>query len=388
MLVGIFTTAFVEPNDMGVIQSVLLISSFLGFLQLGTFNGLNRNLAFYKAQNKNDLVQDMVNTTYSVSFIVAFIGFIVAVCVLIYFICIGASIAYVLSSILLMVLLITSPISAAIETTYRSGQEYRKLGVIKNVESTVYLISGLAPVLWGYVGKIISEMNRYIVSIILRVYKRPYHQTGIGSIYSFILLVKTGFPILISGYIWTVYVSSDRIFIALYLTPTDLGLYTLSSYVTGAVMVLPTAVNQLLYPKASTRYGITQNRRDLRSFWKLSLVLYVAMLIPICTILYFLIPSLVPILMPKYIGGIKAAQYSLLTAMTAVSNGPGVIFGTLRRNKMSILFQVLALVGFWAWAFVFSSQINSIEDVALLRFAFSFILMLSTLYLTYKYVSC
>lgn len=386
MLVSIIATAFIEPSDMGVIQTVLLVQVYLNFLHFGVFNGLNRNIAFYKARKEDNLVQDMVNTSYTVSYIVAGIGALVAIGFLIYYAVRCETTVYILSSILLLFLLIFQPLNNVVEATFRSGQQFKQLGKINTKASTIYIVLSLLPIAIGYIGKIIADSLRFVVSYLLKIPYKPYKQTGAGSISSLKLLVSTGFPMLLSGYLWTVFVACDRTFIASHFSKTDLGLYALAGYVMTAVMMLPNSVNSLLYPKAAARYGQTNDPHSLYDFWKKSILIYFVLLVPVCVVLYYAIPFLVPLFMPKYEGGIVAAQYSLLTCITYISSGPAVIFGTLRKNNLYILVLLLSIALFWAAALIFDSYFSSIERVAFLRFVISLIKMIFILFITFKYV--
>ena len=386
MVTGIVATAFIDPSDMGVIQSVLLVEVYLGFLHLGVFNGLNRNLAYYKAQGNKELVQDMVNTTYSVSYLVAIIGVFISTGIFVYYLIIRKPLVYLLSAILLAFSLVLTPLTNAIETTYRSGQEFKRLGVIKNIESSIYATLLIFPILLGYVGKIISDSFKLVVGYLLRFNKRPYVRTNMGSRSSLYELIRTGSPILISGYVWSVFTSCDRTFIAGYLGMEQMGLYAISNYVMIAVMAVPTAVNTLLYPKAAACYGATGDKKSLIGFWKKSLLLYAFILVPLCLFLYLILPLLVECFLPKYIGGIRAAQYSLLTCITFIYRGPSVIFGTLKRNTFFIIILTLSIVLFWIGTWLFREYMQSIEAVSLLRFCISFIQMVIVLIVTYKYI--
>ncbi len=386
IIASLVATAFIEPEDMGVIQSILLVQVYLGFLQFGVFNGLNRNLAYYKAKNDMSRVQDMVNTTYSVSFVVATIGAIVGLFFLFFYLIQGKPLVYILSSVLLIINLVFFPLANALDTTFRSGQEFKRLGDIKNIESTIYAALSLLAIVFGYIGKIISDSIKSIIAYIMRLGYVPYKRTGMGSKESLELLVKTGLPMLISGYISTVFVSCDQTYIAAYLTKTDMGLYSLSRYVITAVTVIPTAVNILLYPKAASQLAMTDKPNSLMGLWKKSILIYIALLVPICLLLYIALPYLVESFMPKYIGGIKAAQYSLLTCMTFISFGPSVIFGTLRRNTAYIIVLILSVILFWAVALIGKDSFQTIEAVSLLRFGISLIQLIAVLIITYIYI--
>lgn len=57
ILGSIVASIFINPTDMGIICNCLLIGTYASFLQLGVFNGLNRNIAYYKAQKKEIIMQ-------------------------------------------------------------------------------------------------------------------------------------------------------------------------------------------------------------------------------------------------------------------------------------------------------------------------------------------
>ncbi len=386
ILASLVATAFIEPEDMGVIQSLLLVQAYTSFFQLGVFNGLNRNLAYYKAKQEMAKVQDMVNTTYSVSYVVAAVGGLVGLCIFLFYLVSGAKIVYILSSLMLIFFLVFVPLANALDTTFRSGQEFKRLGQIKNIESTIGALLSLLAIFLGYIGKIIADSIKNLISYFMRLKKAPYKRTGVGSKESLVLLIKTGFPMLISGYIWTVFVSCDQTYIATYLTKTDMGLYSLSRYVITAVTVIPTAVNILLYPKAAGQLALNDKPSSLMGLWKKSIIIYIALLVPVCLALYFLLPVLVTSLMPKYVGGIRAAQFSLLTCMTFISFGPSVVFGTLRKNASYIVVLVLSVVLFWVVALIGSNYFQTIESVSLLRFVISLLQMIAILLITFKYV--
>lgn len=386
MVVSFIATAFIEPADMGVIQAVLLNNLYLGFLHCGVFNGLNRNIAYYKSRKKEDLVQDMVNTGYTVSYVVAILGGVLALFLLAYYILTGKTLVYILSSILLFFLLIFNPLNNVVDATFRSGQQFKQLGKINSISTTIYAILSFLPIILGYIGKIIADSLRFAISYIFKIPYRPYKQTGYGSKTSLILLIRTGFPMLVSGYLWTVFVSCDQTYIAHYLTSKDLGLYSLAGYVMTAVLMIPTSVNALLYPKAATRYGQTNNPHSLYEFWKKSLCIYALLLFPACVIIYFILPYVIAFLMPKYVEGVHAAQYSLLTCMTFITSGPAVIFGTLRKNNFYILLISLSIIAFWLVVTINANYFSSIERVAFLRFAISFVQMIFILGITYNCV--
>jgi len=383
MVMGVVAASCITPGDFGVYQSIILIATYATFLHFGVFNGLNRNLAYYKAQGSIDKMQESIDTSYSVARANSVIGFFIGVGILMFLWVRGYSSFYLWSGGYLLISMVLTPYSTHLACTYRSGQEFGKLGTLRNIQSAVFCILSLLPYFLGLIGKVIADMANCIVGYILLRKKPPYPARTKGSLQSLKDLLSVGFPLLVGGYIWQVFVIADRTYIATHLSPEAMGLYTIAGYCISLFMVLPVALNTLLYPKAAARYGETGDKRSLLPFWKKSLLLFSVVLIPLVVIAYFVIPWAVELFLPKYVGGIEAARISLLSCLTFVYLGPSVIFGTLKKNVGYIAMISCCLVAFWFITSLWSDYFRSIESVAYLRFALSLALMSYSIIHTY-----
>lgn len=383
ILGSIVASIFINPTDMGIICNCLLIGTYASFLQLGVFNGLNRNIAYYKAQKKEIIMQQMVNTSHTVALLVSIIGLIIGIIYGLFVVNKGH--VYILGALLLIVNLVFTPLSTHYETTYRSGQEFKRLGIIKFKESLVYSFIVFLPALLGFLGKIISDSFKLILSFILRLKDLPIKSTGYGNIVAYKNLVKTGFPMLLSGYIWSIFQVADQTYISTNFGEEQLGLYTLSRYCVMAFVILPQAINSVLYPKAASCYGSSGDKSVLLGFWRRSLFLYTIIIVPIVAILYYVAPILIPYIMPKYVGGIECMKINLISCATYIYMGPSVVFGTLRKNKLYIGLIALCLILFWMFATIING-FSSPVDVAYFKLLLSCILSVSSIALSYYYI--
>lgn len=64
---GLVTARFLAPEELGVVQAVMLIPTYIAFLQFGVFNGLNRNLPLYRAKKETERAQAYVNASARIS---------------------------------------------------------------------------------------------------------------------------------------------------------------------------------------------------------------------------------------------------------------------------------------------------------------------------------
>jgi O-antigen/teichoic acid export membrane protein len=381
LVAGVIAAAYIDPEDFGTIQALLLIGPYVGLLQLGTFNGLNRNLSFYKAQGDNDKVQDMVNASKHVANMVSIAGAIIALFVLFYNLYMNpVELIILLTCGALFLKLAFNPQNTHFDTTFRSGQEFKTLGKIKFAENSVNTLIGLLPMVMGYIGRIIYDSVKPLVGWFFRFRNQPYKATDKGKFEDIKELIQTGFPLLLGGYILQLFLIADQSVIALFLGKEELGYYVLSKLIILAIPIIPQSLSIILYPKASARYGKLKDNSILKSFFWKALLLNLVVLIPLCILIYFIIEPVTLWLMPKYEPGIVAAKINILTCLTFVSNGPSIIVGVVKRNLPIILANALALLIVWGVGFwLIESQNLNIEGIAWLRFAVALLLSLFTI---------
>lgn len=383
MLSGLVAAAFIDPEDLGVIQALLLIQTYAVFLNFGVFSGLNRNLAYYKGKGDLETMQKEIDTSHSVSVAVAVIGAIIGLGVTIYHIITGSTSVYIWGGILLLITLVLNPLTTHIECTFRSGQQFGRFGWIKNVQSVSYAVVSLLPIVLGYIGRVVANSVNQFLGYFLRLKYIPYKHRGKGDVTSLKDLVSAGLPIMINGYILTVFQAADKTYIASNLTSYDMGLYTIAGYCFSMICIIPSAIGTMLYPKATARFGETGEKRSLIPLWRKSMFLYIAVLLPIIILAYVALPPLVGYFMPKYINGIMAGRITILSCITLVSSGPSVIFGTLKKNIVYILVLTACLGIFWLIVTIWHDSFQSIESVAILRGVIS--LVMSFFVIGYSY---
>ncbi len=383
MVTNIISAAFLNPNELGVISSVMILLPYIAFLHFGVFNGLNRNLAFYRAQGKHDKVQQMVNASHTVAILNSVIGAVIGICYIVYYAFFDASRIYFLSAVLLLLNLILNPLIVHFDTTYRSGQNFKVLGKITLWENIVYGITNLLPIWIGYIGKIIANGLRVCLRFTFRFATQPYKANATGKKEDMVELAKVGFPLLIGSYLWGVIMVSDQTLIVTHLGTESLGFYSLSIFMMSAMVIIPTSINTLLYPKAAAQYGKSGNNIGLRKFFWRALSINILVLVPLCAALYFLLEPLTEFFLPKYLSGVPAAKINILTCLTFVSNGPSIIIGVVKENVPLLIVYGLAILSIWVLGSLLPVKSYSIEKIAWLRFFISAFISVFTLFYAY-----
>lgn len=387
-LANIIATAYITPINMGIYQSVLIFLTYFNFLHLGVFQGLNRNISYYKSQNRLDIVQNQVNTSNSVAYVISLVGLIVGLAMFFYIYYVGKGFYYLLATILLTISLVVTPIKTHIEATFRSSEQFGVLGKIIFKENIIYGFFSILPIFIGYYGKIISDTVRALISFYFRIKKCILQSNGKGDYKSLFELIKVGFPILITGYLWSLFVIADQTLIALKFSKFDLGIYTLSRLIITALIIIPNAIGVILYPRLSAEYGKTGKISSLRIFWRKSITITAIIIVPLVILMYFTITFVVINFMPNYIDGLPSAKINLLTGITFIFMAPGVIFGIINKNTPYLIAIATTLLIFWLGCFIFPFYFKTLNSVAyfklILSLTLSIFIFLYTYYLTSK----
>ena len=376
---SVLSAMYLSPQELGSIQSILLILPYAGFLQLGVINGLSRNLAFYMGRDEMDTAQRMINATAFVVNVVSVIGLLI-----------GSGVLFmkaqeqpfnrieVYASVALISSLVCMPQNNYLGSLFRSGQHFKKLGQITFLENSARFLYAMLPAVMGWSGRILGEVVRPVISVVLRRTYRPYFPSGGFSFQDVKLLLHAGAPLLAASYLMQLLSVADQSLIAVHFEKVNLGYYSLSRLLITAMMIIPSTMSVLLYPKAAALYGRTGKPAALRGFFWKALLFNLAIFLPICLLAYFLLGPVVRIFLPEYLLGLDAAKVNVLTCMTLVSAGPSVIAGVLKKMGPVIFFYGVGLGCMWAGGqYICLSGSPDIVDIAWLRFFVSMVLSLA-----------
>ena len=371
-VVGFFTSIvaamYLLPYELGVIQTVMLISVYCSIMHFGVFNGLNRNIAFYDAQKNTKKIQDMVDASWLTAIINSFMGVVISLIALLYFFVCGYSSLYLYSVAILFGILTFTPICTHYETIYRGCRVFMPLGIFLSISNGINFVLGFLPIVFGAFGLIFRYAVIQMVNVLLLYRKSPIKCKAIGRIDEVLDLARVGFPILISGVLFMFFTAADRTIVALTLGPTSVGELALSGMIVAAIQILPVSMGALLYPRASYIYGSSRSSLGLKRFYFLSLAFNIITVIPMCLISYFLIGPITERFLPNYVEGIKTAKIYSLGSIFLVYLGVGIIFPVVRRNIPFMIGCAISILIVWILGLVFVEKGFGIEGVAWARF--------------------
>lgn len=308
---SIVSKIYIVPNDYGVYSTCLLLTTYLGYLQLGVMNSYNRDYPQLIGANEDEKAKKLSNVSFS---------FISAV--------------YLLASVALTILFAILDISGMIEKRYTVGFALcainslliavenfgsAKTRITKgfNIVSYVIMLQLISVVIGivltikiGYYALYLTTMCSYLIGILL-YYKPAFRDIQLDLDKQLLVQqIKFGLPLLISGLIWTIVNSIDK-FVILTFVPgsaTALGLYSIAQMGFSYMILIPTALSQVFYVKMGKIYGDT---KDVQVLNRVALNYTRVVSIITCIVAFialFLLSDFVNLIIPNYNGGVKSAQ--------------------------------------------------------------------------------
>ena len=389
-LIGFFAslvaTRYVDPADMGAVQSAMLVLPYLSLLHFGAFTGLNRNLAFYLGKGDQATAMRMVSASAFVAKLNAWIGVLFGAGLLVFHamqpepnrIVIVAVIAVIIS-------LVCNPYVTHISATYRSGQHFKQFGKVTWVANGFRLMYSLLPALIGWVGYVLTLALQPSIRMLLLWRKQPYPVVDRFNRTDLMELIQVGFPIMAMGYISSLLMVADQSLIALYMPKEQLGYFSLARLVMKTMLIIPATLSIVISPKVASCYGRTGDPHSLRKYFWVILGIHFTFVAPICVVGYFSVGPVVEWLLPKYTPGIRVAQITLLTCQTYIFSGLLATTSTMRKNGVPIIIFCFALASTWiVGMLLFKFGEPTIETIAWLRFYVS--LLVSAGIFIYSYI--
>ena len=309
---GIILAGLLTPKEMGTIAGVGLVMVYTAFIQLGVISGLNRELPFYLGTGNRKHAHDLASCTLAW---VLMCGILTGAGAFVWAgwnIARGQNDTGIVWAAYAVLLLLTFP-NLYLKATFRTSAEFVKLAICQTIVATIAFL--LLAVVWktGFWGQCLRIAAIAAIELFLLWRWRPVRVVPRFKWRQWWHLVKVGLPIFAVGYFYMVWSHMDRVYILDQLGKEQLGFYQLAVLTAAAGMSITAAVSQVVYPRMSYAYG---KYRDpsmlLRLGWKPTKWLLV-LAAPALVGGWFAVEPVVRLILPKYLPGVPAARWSLVT---------------------------------------------------------------------------
>lgn len=306
MVSSILIARWIDPYHMGIWNAAFLVTFYSPILQLGVFNGLNRELPYLIGTGDRQRALRMAEAAHAWSWLLIGVSVPCGAFVAIGFWANGQP-ERCLISIAVAVIVACSWPTLYLTTTYRTDHEFGRLA--KNTTAVALMGAALVLLVWRFHfnGLLLRISLISILGVLTLYYRRPLRVKPQWGTAQLVQLAKVGMPIWLVGQLFSSFISLDRLMLVK--STQVLGYYTIAIQMGAFVRQIPIAFGMVLYPQMAHRYGENHCAMDL---WRISRKVAFAasalgLVAGVCG--WILLPAFVRIVLPKYVPGIRAAQW-------------------------------------------------------------------------------
>lgn len=329
---GILTSRCVEPMVLGAYNGIGLVGGYIPFFQLGVFSGLNRDLPVSLGAGDHEQSR---NLTAVAQFWALFISFSIAACmsaIAIWYAIQGdfhTAAGWLSHAINIFGIVF---VTSFLETLLKASSNFTTLAGIRLIRMASSVVF-VALVYWfNWYGLCLRGALIALVGLTLMWVKRPIKVKPSFDYKVMTQLVKTGIPIFIVGYIFSLWTILNSTMVLTFIGKEGLGLYHVANLVGPAMILMTRALGQVIYPRLAADFGRGKKIKELVRMSLLPIVLGVLFTAFGAIIGWFLLPYAVEYILPKYKEGIAAAQWAVV-ASTVLAFGPlNNIFNVLKKQ--------------------------------------------------------
>lgn len=385
---GLIVMTWISPKEMGIYNSFNILITYSFFLQLGIFNGLNRQVPFLLGQDKAGEASRLASVSLSfarvLSFSFLFLGSIAYVVLLFN----GKLSSSELKMLAIMVVLTSSSFyQNYLNVTYRTLKNFKVLSRINNISSLLIIVSLSLVYFFGYNGLVLYYLVNGLVMLALTHHYRPYKIKAEWSVAELKKLVSIGLPIFILGYLQQITRTFNRLILILFGSVYLVGLFSPASAIYSAVFFLPSTLAQFLYPKFSFIYGKYGDKKLLIPYVNKIYLLSCVLIVPTILVAFFVLPWAFEKYIPDYIKGIFAAQVFLICGVIDITTISINVFYSIGDKKPVIYYTIVKMALMFLVPLAASLFFDILTAVALgtlistiISSIFGYILLIKTLH--------
>ncbi len=315
MVSGILVTKLVSPATLGLYNGIGLVRGYAPFLHLGLPNGLNRDLPYYLGKKDEKKARELASTLF---------GWMLAVSVLSSLLLLGVSgyhlfrgngkLAFGWFSYIIPVLGIFLG-QFYLRILYATHSRFERLSFILVLTAFTSLVALVFVWQFDFYGLCIRGIITGLAIIGLLWKWRPLNVRPSFQWDAWRELFSTGMPIFLVGQLYAFWPTLDQTLVLKYTGTEGLGLYALATLAGPTVLLFIQSLTQVVYPSMSQAYGESDAFAPLIRLAIGPTLITFFMTAFIIVLAWFAIPPAVRWFLPKYAGGIRAAQWSVVATI-------------------------------------------------------------------------
>ena len=300
IIIGVISTPIItriiEPDEFGIATIFMSVGSLIGIISLA---GLDQAFVrFFYETNRINLLKKCFTISVIITGIVIIFVFIFAEDLSSY---ISPNSSYALLMILYIISMLIFRFSSLILRMMQFGYRYSLIQILQKLLDLIFIFS-IANLFFSnrYTLIISSILTLLILSILTLFFSRSFwfvQDDRVSKIINYKELIIYSFPLLISSFMTILFQTLDKLFLNLWVTSSELGIYAATFKIIAILNVIQGSFTLFWVPASLEHYKFNPNDKDF--FSRISKLLTVTMM-TICIVVVMFKDVLVLFLGPEY----------------------------------------------------------------------------------------
>lgn len=352
MITGVLQGRLVAPATLGLFTGIGLSLRYAPFLQLGILDGLYRELPYHMGRGDRARAESLASAAQAWALAVGGLYAAVLLAIGVWNLARGnpwMAAGWLTNAVLAVVFYYKT---YYLQLTFRTAHDFSRLALVNVVESVGSLLL-LALVAWlNFYGLCLRALLAGALGTALLFAWRPIRVGPAWNFGHLKHLLKIGLPIFGVGQLYAWWSVLNSTLVLKYAGVEGMGLYSMVMMANTAIEFIPSAVNQVVYPRMAEQYGKARRVGDIvRISWK-PMVLTALGLLPVIAVAWWLIPPVVRFLIPAYADAIPAMRWGVFLPIANSFYPMASVFQIVRRQDLygtALVISMAVYVGIQFW---------------------------------------
>jgi O-antigen/teichoic acid export membrane protein len=347
MIGGLVVLRFVSVDTLGLFNSIGLALGYAPVMQLGIINGLNRELPFYFGKGETNRVRELAAAAQAWAIVVGLTFLAALMCIAIWQLAHGQmwkAAGWFTYGLLGFIYFYST---MYIQMTFRSSQDFVKLAWANVLENSVALVSVAFVALFSFYGLCLRLLISRATAAFMLYRYRPVRVRPKWNLRQMKHLLIIGAPIFGAGAVygwWGGVVNSTLIL--KFLGTHGVGLWAPVLIEISALETLPSALEQVIYPRMAEAFGRGRSMRDLNKIAHKPIIYSALGMIPIVVVSWLLMGVAVRLVVPHFVAAVPALRWALLLPIATCFQSGNSIFNVARRQDLYVTAVILGIAAY------------------------------------------
>lgn len=309
MIVSLLNMRWLGPSELGIWQTLFVVTAYLPFLQLGVQSGLNLELPILLGRGDDKKVKAYIANAYYINIVVTCLIVLLGIGASFVTWLKGLGLKYVFGVIALTSVNVANSIAYHFIARYRSSMSFDRLTTIIKYKILATIVCVPLIYFFGFWGLLIYNAVPLLVYAGLMMKRSPFNEIRPEiDKHNALFLVKRGTIQMVFVQTSTAIKTFQQMFLLRFGGTTFVGLFSPALAIGNVINLLPGQIAQFLVPQMGYKYGSSGQAKDLWPYVKKILTLMPLAILPFSALLALAIPWLINSFFPKYIESILAIQ--------------------------------------------------------------------------------